>query len=202
MDRVKRKLALATLAATTLIPVSTASAQAVPTASQPLQLSVFFAGTGTFTGLEGGKNLAITAGADLSFRALGPVRPSFEARGTYPFHKGHISSQKNFLLGPKIEFPLGQFHPYADFLIGRGEIDYHDPGFLFGDILYLSSTTVVYSPGVGLDYSLTHNLAVKADVQFQHWDTPVTASGVIHPVALTLGAVYSFDFNPRHRHER
>ena len=179
----------------------TAFAQAAPAGTQQLQISAFVAGTGTFTGLEGGKNLAITAGADLTFLRFRRFRPSFEARGTYPINKGHISSQKNFLLGPKVEYPLGRFHPYADFLIGRGQIDYHAPGFVFGNTLYISSNTTVYSPGVGLDCNLTHNLAIKADVQFQHWNTPVTASGTIHPTALTLGVVYSFDFNRGHRHD-
>ena len=100
-----------------------------------------------------------------------------------------------------MEYPLGRFHPYADFLIGRGQIDYHAPGFVFGNVLYITSNTMVYSPGVGLDCNLTHNLAIKADVQFQHWSTPVTASGSIHPTALTLGVVYSFDFNRGHRHD-
>ena len=179
----------------------TASAQAAPAGSQKLQLSAFVAATGTFTGLEGGKNLGITAGADLTFLHFRQFRPSFEARGTYPINEGHISSQKNFLLGPKVEYPLGKLHPYADFLIGRGQIDYHAPGFVFGNTLYINSNTVVYSPGVGVDYNLTHNLALKADAQFQHWDTPVTASGTIHPTALTFGVVYNFDFNPRHRHD-
>ena len=181
--------------------VRTASAQSAPTATQKLQLSVFAGGTGTYTDLEGGKNLGITAGADLTFLAFRLFRPSFEARGTYPIDKGHISSQKNFLLGPKVEYPIGRFHPYADFLIGRGEIDYHPP-FVVGSLEYLSSNTVVYSPGVGLDYNLTHNLAIKADAQFQYWNTPVTASGTIHPTALTFGVVYDFDFNPHHHHER
>src|ERR1700730_14972816 len=197
--RVSAKLAL-------LIAVSalthTAFAQAAPAGTQQLQISAFVAGTGTFTGLEGGKNLAITAGADLTFLRFRRFRPSFEARGTYPINKGHISSQKNFLLGPKVEYPLGKFHPYADFLIGRGQIDYHSPGFIVGNALYISPTTTVYSPGAGVDYNITHNLALKADAQFQHWDTPVVASGTIHPVALTFGVVYNFDFNPRHRHNR
>jgi opacity protein-like surface antigen len=179
-----------------------ASAQAVPAGTQQLQLSVFAAGTGTYTDFEGGKNLGITAGADLTLLTFRLFRPSFEFRGTYPIDRGHISSQKNFLLGPKVEYPIGHFHPYVDFLIGRGEIDYHPPGFIFGSLLFISTNTVVYSPGVGLDYNLTHNLAVKADAQFQHWDTPATASGSIHPTALTLGASYTFDFNPHHRHER
>ena len=179
-----------------------ASAQAPPAGTQKLQLSAFAAATGTFTGLEGGKNLGITAGADLTYLGFRRFLPSFEARGTYPIDKGHISSQKNFLLGPKVEYPLGRFHPYADFLIGRGQIDYHDPGFISGNTLYINSNTLVYSPGVGLDYNLTHNLAIKADVQFQHWNTPVTPSGSIHPTALSLGVVYNFDFNRGHRHDR
>jgi opacity protein-like surface antigen len=178
----------------------TALPQAAPAGTQKLQLSAFAGATGTFTGFEGGKNLGITAGADLTYLGFRLFRPSFEARGTYPIDKGHISSQKNFLLGPKVEYPLGKLHPYADFLIGRGEIDYHSPGFVSGNTLYISTNTVVYSPGVGVDYNFTHNLALKADAQFQHWDTPVIASGTIHPVALTFGVVYNFDFNPRHRH--
>jgi hypothetical protein len=178
-----------------------AFAQAAPAGTQRLQLSAFVGATGTFTGLEGGKNLGITAGADLTFLRFRRFRPSFEARGTYPIAKGQISSQKNFLLGPKVEYPLGKFHPYADFLIGRGQIDYHAPGFIFGNILYITSNTMVYSPGVGLDYNLTRDLAIKGDVQFQHWDTPATASGSIHPTALTLGVVYNFDFNRGHRHD-
>ena len=178
----------------------TAGAQAVPSGTQRLQLSAFGAATGTFTDLDGGKNLAVTAGADLTVLAFRAFRPSFEVRGTYPIDKGHISSQKNFLLGPKVEYPVGRFHPYVDFFFGRGEINYHDPGFIFGDTRFITTNTFVYSPGIGLDYNLSHNVAVKVDAQFQHWDTPAVASGVIHPTALTIGVVYNFDFNPRHRH--
>jgi hypothetical protein len=195
-----KTLARLVLFTTTCALVHTAYSQATPAGTQQLQLSAFAGGTGTFTGLEGGKNLGITAGADLTFLAFRQFRPSFELRGTYPIDEGHISSQKNFLLGPKVEYPIGRFHPYVNFLIGRGAINYHDPGFIFGNTRYLSTNTVVYSPGIGLDYSVTHNIAIKVDAQFQHWDTPVVASGVIHPTALTVGAVYNFDFNPRHRH--
>ena len=180
----------------------TAGAQATPAGTQQLQLSTFVAATGTFTDFEGGKNLGITAGADLTFLAFRTFRPSFELRGSYPIDKGHISSQKNFLLGPKVEYPIGRFHPYVDFFFGRGEINYHDPGFVFGNTRYIRTNTFIYSPGIGLDYNLTHNVALKVDAQFQHWDTPAVASGVIHPTALTLGVVYNFDFNPHHRHNR
>ena len=108
-----------TLVKLTLFPAicsvaHTAGAQAVPSGTQQLQLSAFAAATGTFTDFQGGKNVAITAGADLTFLAFRTFRPSFELRGTYPIDKGHISSQKNFLLGPKVEYPVGRFHPYVD----------------------------------------------------------------------------------------
>jgi hypothetical protein len=177
-------------------------AQVAPTATQQLQLSAFAGGTGTFTGLEGGKNLDITAGADLTFLRFRLVRPSIEVRGTYPIDKGTISSQKSILAGPKVEHPFGPLHPYVDFLVGRGEIDYGMGGFPVGDILYLSSTSTIYSPGGGLDYNFTRRIDLKADLQYQHWDAPVVASGVIHPVAVTLGVVYRFDFNPRNHRSR
>jgi opacity protein-like surface antigen len=177
-----------------------ALAQSTPAATQQLQLSAFVAGTGTFTDLSGGKNLAITAGVDITVLHFRAFRPAAEVRGTYPIYGGTISSQKNLLVGPKIEYPIGRLHPYADFLIGRGGIDYLRGGYIFGDLKYISSNTMVYSPGVGLDYNFTHNLAVKFDFQYQHWDTPAVPSGSINPKAITLGGVYVFDFNPRHRH--
>ena len=177
-------------------------AQVAPTASQQLQLSAFAGATGTFTDLLGGKNLDITAGADLTFVGFRLLRPSIEVRGSYPIDKGTISSQKAFLGGAKVEHPFGRFHPYADFLIGRGEIDYGMGGYLVGNVRYISTTSTIYSPGGGLDYNLTNQFDVKADVQYQHWDTPVVSSGVIHPVATTLGVVYRFDFNPRHHRNR
>jgi opacity protein-like surface antigen len=183
-------------------PARIAHAQGVPTATQQLQLSAFAGGTGTFTDFEGGKNLDITAGVDLTYLRLRLARPSLEVRGSYPIDKGTISSQKSILVGPKVEHAFGRLHPYVDFLIGRGEIDYGMGGFGVGDILYISSTSTVYSLGGGMDYNFTRRIDLKADVQYQHWDAPVVPSGVIHPVAVTLGAVYRFDFNPRHHGSR
>jgi hypothetical protein len=184
------------IAITSLSPIG--DAQGVPTATQQLQLSAFAGGTGTFTDFEGGKNLDITAGVDLTYLGLRLARPSLEVRGSYPIDKGTISSQKSILAGLKVEHPFGRLHPYVDFLIGRGEIDYGTGGFAVGDLLYLSSTSNIYSPGVGVDYNFTRRVDLKADLQYQHWDAPVVPSGVIHPVAMTLAATYRFDFNPRH----
>jgi hypothetical protein len=183
-------------------PVRIGHAQGVPTATQQLQLSAFAGGTGTFTKIEGGKNLDITAGVDLTYLGLRLARPSIEVRGSYPIDKGTINSQKSVLAGPKVEHAFGRVHPYVDFLIGRGEIDYGMGGFPVGNILYISSTSTIYSPGGGVDFNFTRRIDLKADVQYQHWDTPVVASGTVHPVAVTIGGVYRFDFNPRHHRDR
>jgi hypothetical protein len=196
--------AVARLAIVLAIPslAGVVQAQVAPTATQPLELSAFGGLTGTFTDLEGGKNLAITAGADLTLLNLRLLRPSIEFRGSYPIDKGTVSSQKNFLVGPRVEHAFGRLHPYADFLVGRGEIDYGMGGFVAGDLIYLSTISTIYAGGGGVNLNVTRRVDFKADVQYQHWDTPVVASGVIHPVAVTLGAVYRFDFNPRHHRNR
>jgi hypothetical protein len=93
---------------------------------------------------------------------------------------------------------LGRLHPYVDLFLGRGKIVYNN--FIVGEVQYLSSSTLVFSPGIGVDYDLTHQVAVKSDFQDQHWDTPASISGSISPRTLTLGAVYAFDFNRSHRY--
>ena len=170
-----------------------------PTAEQPRQLSTFVAGSGVLTGLAGGKNASITAGVDLGLRPHHGIRPTIEVRGTYPIHKGEIDAQKSILAGVRADFLLGRrFHPYVDFLIGRGETDY-PTGYLFQNFEYDLTTNLVYSPGVGVDYDLSHHLAIKADYQFQHWGAAPTTSGSVYPQVGTVGVVYRFDFNHHYR---
>jgi opacity protein-like surface antigen len=182
-----------------LIVAQTAFSQAVPTASQSLQLSAFGGLTGVFTDLEGGHNLSITAGLDLAFLSLHGFHPAAEVRGTYPIDSGSINSQKDILGGIRVDRRYGPVRPYLDFLAGRGEIDYLNGGITIGPLTYLSSSTTVLSGGGGVDLDLSHNLAFKADYQYQHWDTPVTLSGTINPSVVTFAAVYRFDFNHSHK---
>jgi hypothetical protein len=176
--------------------------QSIPVATQQMQLSAFSAATPISTGLGQGNNLTVTAGADIAFVGLRRIRSIVEIRGTYPISGGNVDKQKSFVAGPVIEYPFGRFRPYADFLVGRGAINYLSGGYIFGNEKYVSSSTVVYSPGVGLDYSITQHFALKADLQYQHWDVPVVASGRINPTVVSLGGKYMFDFNPHHNRSR
>ena len=213
--------------AVSVVPETTranAQATATATATQQLGLSAFGGGTGTFTALEGGRNLGITAGADLAFMSFHRYRPVLELRGTYPIHTGTIDAQKNFLGGLKVERQFGRLHPYVDFLVGRGQIDYQRGGLQVGTVLFVSSTSTVFSPGLGLDYDLTDHWAIKGDFQYQHWDIPfatvngapapptvvttpsgvvqVPTTGTLSPKVITVGAVYRFDFNHHYHRPR
>jgi opacity protein-like surface antigen len=166
-----------------------------PTAVQKLQLSGFVGASPVFTGLGGGKNLSVTAGADLALVPIHGLRPTLEIRGTYPADHGNVDSQKLIAGGLRVDFWLGhRLHPYGDFLFGRGEMNY-GMGYYFQNYDYDLTTTYVYSPGAGLDFDLTDHFAVKADGQFQRWGGAPTSSGTVYSTVATAALVYRFDFN-------
>jgi len=182
-----------------LFPAAAQSQRALPTATQPLQLSVFGGVGGVFTGLSGGKNLDILAGADLGLPSVHGFRPVIEVRGAYPMDGGDVDSQKSILGGIKTEFLLNRrLRPYADFLFGRGEMKYNR-GYQFGNQIYLLSTTNVYSFGGGVDYDLTDHLGLRLDGQFQKWGYAPTASGNIYAKSANASIVYRFNFGRRFR---
>ncbi len=206
---------LACLAASVLALLAPASARAQgakDTASQQLALSAFGAATGTYTGLYDqygntqGRNIGITAGVDLRVGHFGHYDPSIEIRGTYPIHKGTIDSEKNILAGIKVERPLfhEMIHPYGGILYGRGEINYQGTGYYVASssLVYYYTVTNIISPFAGVDFELSHHFAIKADAQFVRYNTPVTDSGHIAAVPVSVGVVYKFDFNRASRDRR
>jgi hypothetical protein len=182
------------LAANILPPL--ALAQAGPTATQRFKLSAFGGGSGVVTDVFGGRNLSITAGADLSLRPyLFGWAPAIEIRGTYPVDSGTLAGLKSAEGGLRLQRDFGRLQVYGDVLFGRGQIDYQRGGYQSGKIRYLSSTSPVISPGIGVDYELSKHLAAKADFQYQLWTTYPLALPVLTPKVFTGGLVYRFDFN-------
>ncbi len=171
-------------------------AQATSTASERLQLSAFAGASGVYTGLNSGRNLSITAGADLTLRRYFHVNPALEVRGTFPVDNGQVDGQRNVLAGLRIAGTFGRLHPYADILFGRGEIKYNPP--LLNQpqtFLFTQSTSNVLSPGVGLEVDLTPHFAFRADAQYQRYDSPIPASGHLYAKPITAALTYRFDFN-------
>jgi hypothetical protein len=201
MKQDKAVLTLALLLAPFFLSSIAAAQSAKPTADQNIQLSVFGAASGNYTGLSGGRNLSVTAGIDLALAPWHGTRPTLEIRGIYPIDKGKIVSQKDVLGGLRLDFLLGhRVHPYGDFLFGRGQMNYTGTpcnamggfGYVFGNNCYQVSTTYVYSPGAGFDYDLTNHLGIKIDGQYQQWGTVPTASGKLFSTLGSIGLVYRF----------
>jgi len=180
------------------VPANIAHAQATPTATRGMQLSAFGGVSGVYTGLANGRNASIVVGGDLAFSVWHSARPSVEARGLFPIDSGSVSDQRSILFGPRVAFlPKRRYHPYGDFLFGRGQMNYLHGGYIFGPFLYVQTTTNVFSPGFGLDYDLTPQISVKVDGQYQRWGFAPTPSGNIWSKVGTVGVVYRFNFGSR-----
>jgi hypothetical protein len=53
---------------------------------------------------------------------------------------------------------------------------------------YTQDGSIVYSPGVGVDYDLAYHWAVRGDYQFEFWNLGYNQT--LSPKALTIGVVY------------
>ncbi len=190
---------LCTAAAVLFAPRALA-AQSVATASRTFEPSAFVGITGTFTGLDGGRNAGITAGLDLGFHPFFGLLPAVEVRGTYPINSGSVVGQESVAAGLRVQKRYRGFRPYVDILFGRGQLNYQNGGYIVQaqDFRYLQSTTNIFSPGLGFEADVTQHFAVLFDGQLQHWDIPFTpnststASSSILSSAGTIGVVYRF----------
>lgn len=193
MKQNKLVLTLAVLLTVVSLASAAAAQSAHPTASRALELSAFGGASVDHTGFSGGRNGSLTVGADLAFASYRGLRPAVEVRGLYPIDKGKVVSQKAGLGGLRVDFLLGhRYHPYGDFLFGRGEMDYAGNGYLFNTSRYQVTITNVLSPGAGVDFDLTPRFALKLDGQYQSWGSVPAASTKIHSTIGTLGVVYRF----------
>jgi hypothetical protein len=90
---------------------------------------------------------------------------------------------------------LGWIQPSGDILVGRGEIDFVTPYPNPSDTeVYVQTASTVISPGAGANLFFSSHFALKADFQFQHYDSPVTTSGSVYSKAFTVGLTYRLPF--------
>jgi hypothetical protein len=69
-------------------------------------------------------------------------------------------------------------------------------------VVYAQTASTVLSPGAGANLFLSDHFALKADFQFQHYQSPVTASGSVYAKAFTLGLTYRLPFGGLGHHRR
>jgi hypothetical protein len=169
-------------------------AQAAPAATRGAGLSAFIGATGTYTGLGSGTNVGATGGVDIGLHLSNSLIPSLEVRGTYPFYLGDTVSIRYLLGGVRFTRGYSKYVPYFDALYGRAELRYGNGGYPNPSYTYLyqKSPSNVLSLGGGAELPLTYTWALKADAQWQLYSSPVTSSGHLNTVPVTVGIVYRF----------
>jgi len=157
-------------AAPFFLPSIATAQSAKPTADQNIQLSVFGAASGDYTGLSGGRNLSVTAGIDLALAPGTGRAPHWRSAESTPSTR-EPSSPERCPRRPQAGLPSGhRMHPYGDFLFGRGQMNYTGTpcnatgefGYVFGNNCYQVSTSYVYSPGAGFDYDSATTLSSRS----------------------------------------
>ena len=174
-----------------------AHAQALPTASANVRLSAFAGFSGNLTGLESAKNGDVTAGIDVGLRPFFGFYPALEGRGMYPVDRGQLVSVDDLLAGLRVGRHYGRFMGYGDFLYGRALLKYANGGLpdATGTLYYLQNTSNALSGGAGVDWDLTAHFGLKADLQVQHYNSPVVVEGTLNSKIVTVGVVYRLGFS-------
>ena len=173
---------------------ATGHAQATSTASKSLDIAAFGGYAGARPDYAPYHDQGAGFGVDLTRYFHLPVIPSLEGRGN--IITGAAVNEKTFLGGLRVEVPIKhRLHPYGDFLIGAGTIDFK---FMPG---YTSDNSRVYSFGGGIDVDVVHNIQIKVDGQYQSWNLGKSGGNPNGPFTLTpevllFGVEYHIPFRP------
>ena len=190
-------VACSLLAATLCVPFHCLG-QSTATASRALEPSGFLGITGDYTGLNGSRNLGLSAGIDIGFHPFFGLLPAVEVRGIYPLDSGVVAGERSIQGGLRVQKRLRGIRPYADVLFGRGQLNYQNGGYAVPaqNFSYLLSTSNVFSAGVGVEINVNEHFALLLDGQAQHWNLPFTpgsaspAVSSIYSKVGTIGVVY------------
>ena len=136
------------------------------------------------------KEIGYVAGADVT-RHFRPVDVSFELR--YTVASGYSADEKTYGGGLKVERAFARFHPYLDFLVEGGRVNFDHPE-IYGSPFYTHDDSFVYNGGGGVDYDLSPRFALKVDFQAQHWKTG-SEHPPFYPYNGSVGIVYRVPFS-------
>jgi hypothetical protein len=154
-----------------LLPVAAhLQAQATPTAERSSDLSVFLEAEALHPDYGTRYQKGIIAGIDYTTYFHGFFVPSLEIRADYSPDASAVGEQVA-LGGLRLDLRPRSFphlHPYANFLLGAGQIDYVI-GVPTANGIYSRDNSVVYNYGAGLGVDLGHGLEAQAEFQHQNW---------------------------------
>ncbi len=160
-----------------------ASAQATNTASKSADIAVFGGFLGAHPDYGPSSSYGGMFGVDFTRYFRFPVAPSLEFRGN--LHSNAAVQEHSYVVGLRVVAPFRRVQPYADLLVGPGNI--HFPY----NIGYTSDTSTVYSYGGGVDIPAYRNFALRLDFQGQHWNT---GEFTYTPTLATVAVRYTIPF--------
>jgi len=184
-----------------------ASAQAKITADKDVEFDAFAAYTYIGNAYDtSDTNNGATFGGDYTHfikRYHGLIIPSFQMRGTLA--TGSAASEKTLEGGLKLATTWRRLHPYGDFMLGGGVINFPPPAnpILAGPNPLKRDSSFLYIYGGGITYDVKRDWSAMVDYQHQYWDlgkggrtTPLR----FYPQAFSFGVVYHIPFKPyKHR---
>jgi len=187
--RARTAAVMASFAILLVIAVPGASGQATYTADRTNGFSVFGAATKLNTDY-GSKDNGYTFGGDFSHAIrFHAILPSLELR--YTGSTGPSITEDSIAGGLKLETKFHRFHPYGDVMVGYGIINYVQ--------VNSNDNSITYGGGLGLDFDVTKQFALKVDAQEQFWHLG-QGSGTLTPQMISFGLVYRFPSSfRRHR---
>jgi opacity protein-like surface antigen len=120
------------------------------------------------------------------------VDPSIEVRGSISPVDEEVG-ENVYSGGLKLEHQYRRFHPYGDFLVGSGTIKFNQNNFFYGfNNGRRPDNSIVLTYGGGVDVDVWHNLGLKADYQWSHWNTG--GNVIFHPRSANAAVYYRFGF--------
>lgn len=175
--------------------------QGLSTAKRPLDLSLFGGFTTATSELSGEASPGISAGVDLGFHTVMGIAPAFEIRGRASVSSGDFVGEKAIAGGLRAAVPNGKVRPFITVLVGRKQFEYPNDGYYAPGTnrFYLHSASYQLAPGAGLLVDVNSFLSLRADVQVEFAHSPVTVSGNVTSLPVTLAIVWAFP-STRHGH--
>jgi opacity protein-like surface antigen len=177
-----------------------ARCQSLSTASRGAQFTVFAGYMPTET--DYGKSTLNGYGAGLDFTIYPRffLKPSIEVRGDLA--NNGLVTEKDVLVGPRLQMDVrNRLHPYGEFLIGGGELEYHISP--YPD--YTGDRSRVLAYGGGIDIDVTRNFGAKFEFQQRSWNLGsnpgVTPAGTytLSPRMAMVGVTYTIPFRKLNR---
>ncbi len=167
-----------------LVTVSSAKAQAVPTAVGPGSNLTVGGGIAAYQAVYGVRNITggfVYADANPQWRVGLEGEARFLRYRTFAdvTETTYLGGLRVLILRPR------RLQPYAKFLAGMGRITL--------PFEYAHGSFLAYAPGAGLDVALNRYVTLRAvDVEYQHW--PQFTYGPLNPYGVSAGV--SVRLNP------